>query len=382
MDKAPLELCASCLFGLEGPLGNELRHMGMEAVEPENGRVRFRTDLSGLARANIRSRFAERILLKLGEFPARSFDELFEGVRALPFEDWIPRDGAFPVEGWSVSSALHSVPDCQRIIKKAAASRLGARYAVEWLPETGEEYRVRFTILKDICCVYLDTSGVALHKRGWRPAHNAAPLRETLAAALVDIAGYRGRGEFADPFCGSGTIAIEAALAAKGRAPGVNRRFAAEKWANIPAAVWRDEREAARAREYNGSYRIYASDIDPRAVRLARENAERAGVAGLIEFSAADARRFARPTEDGVIVTNPPYGERLGEKREAQELLRDFGAAWRATGWRLALITSDAGAEALLGARADKRRKLYNGMIKCDLYMFGMKSKTKRGSVG
>ena len=218
MDKAPLELCASCLFGLEGPLGNELRHMGMEAVEPENGRVRFRTDLSGLARANIRSRFAERILLKLGEFPARSFDELFEGVRALPFEDWIPRDGAFPVEGWSVSSALHSVPDCQRIIKKAAASRLGARYAVEWLPETGEEYRVRFTILKDICCVYLDTSGVALHKRGWRPAHNAAPLRETLAAALVDIAGYRGRGEFADPFCGSGTIAIEAALAAKGRA--------------------------------------------------------------------------------------------------------------------------------------------------------------------
>ena len=159
MDKAPLELCASCLFGLEGPLGNELRHMGMEAVEPENGRVRFRTDLSGLARANIRSRFAERILLKLGEFPARSFDELFEGVRALPFEDWIPRNGAFPVEGWSVSSALHSVPDCQRIIKKAAASRLGARYAVEWLPETGEEYRVRFTILKDICCVYLDTSG-------------------------------------------------------------------------------------------------------------------------------------------------------------------------------------------------------------------------------
>lgn len=371
MDKAPLELCASCLFGLEGPLGNELRHMGMEAVEPENGRVRFRTDIRGLARANIRSRFAERILLKLGEFPARSFDELFEGVRALPFEDWIPRDGAFPVEGWSVSSALHSVPDCQRIIKKAAASRLGARYAVEWLPETGEEYRVRFTILKDICCVYLDTSGIALHKRGWRPAHNAAPLRETLAAALVDIAGYRGRGEFADPFCGSGTIAIEAALAAKGRAPGVNRRFAAEKWADIPAAVWRDEREAARAREYNGSYRIYASDIDPRALRLARENAERAGVAGLIEFSAADARRFARPTEDGVIVTNPPYGERLGEKREAEELLRAFGEAWRGTDWRLCLLSSDEEAERLLGARANKRRKLYNGMIKCSLYMYG-----------
>ena len=187
----------------------------------------------------------------------------------------------------------------------------------------------------------------------------------------MDIAGYRGRGEFADPFCGSGTIAIEAALAAKGRAPGVNRRFAAEKWANIPAAVWRGEREAARAREYNGSYRIYASDIDAGAVALARENARRAGVERYIEFAAADARGFSRRTEDGVIVTNPPYGERLMEKQSAEELLRAFGEAWRGSGWRLALLSSDERAEALLGARADRRRKLYNGMIRCNLYMYG-----------
>ena len=376
-----VQLAASCLFGLEGPLGNELRHMGMNSVAPENGRVRFETDLAGLARANIRSRFAERILLLLGRFPARSFDELFEGVRALPLEDWIGRSDAFPVEGWSVDSALHSVPDCQRIIKKAAARRLGERYSLSWLPETGAEYRIRFTLLKDECCIYLDTSGTALHKRGYRPAHNAAPLRETLAAAAVDAAGYRGRGEFCDPFCGSGTIAIEAALAAKGRAPGLSRHFAAEGWANIPAAVWDAERESARAREYNGEYRIYASDIDPEAVAIARANARRAGVGDLIEFSVADARRFRRGTDDGVIVTNPPYGERLMERRSAQELLGAFGEAWRGTDWRLALLSSDEEAERLLGRRADKRRKLYNGMIKCTLYIYGVRKPSKAGNV-
>ncbi len=375
-----LELAASCLFGLEGPLANELRHMGMEDVAPENGRVRFKTDKAGIARANLRSRFAERILLLLGSFKAGSFDELFEGVRALPLEDWLGRDAAFPVEGWSVDSALHSVPDCQRIIKKAAAVRLGSRYALAHMPETGAEHKIRFSILKDECRIYLDTSGTALHKRGYRPAHNAAPLRETLAAAIVDVSGYRGRGELCDPFCGSGTIAIEAALAAKGRAPGINRRFAAERWPALPGEVWQLERESARAREYSGDYRIYASDTDPAAVRLARENARRAGVEQYIDFSVADARGFGRRTENGVIVTNPPYGERLMEKRAAQELLRDFGGAWRENGmWRLSLLTSDEQAESLLGCRADKRRKLYNGMIKCTLFMFSEREKGKAG---
>ena len=366
-----VQLTASCLFGLEGPLGNELRHMGMDSVAPENGRVRFETDLAGLARANIRSRFAERILLLLGRFPARSFDELFEGVRALPLEDWIGRSDAFPVEGWSVDSALHSVPDCQRIIKKAAARRLGERYSLSWLPETGAEYRIRFTLLKDECCIYLDTSGTALHKRGYRPAHNAAPLRETLAAAAVDAAGYRGRGEFCDPFCGSGTIAIEAALAAKGRAPGISRNFSAEKWPCLPSGIWSVEREAARAREYNGDYHIFASDIDPKAVEISRANAKRAGVERLIEFFVADARGFSRPTERGVIVTNPPYGERLLEKREAERLYADFGRALaKAQGWELYLLSSHTELERCLGRSADRKRRLYNGMIRCELYIY------------
>lgn len=366
-----LRLCAPCLFGLEGPLGNELRHMGMDSVAPENGRVLFETDEYGLARANIRSRFAERILLELGSFPARSFEELFEGVRALPFEDWLPRDAVFPVKGWSLESKLHSVPDCQSIIKKAAAVRMGRAYGLERMPETGELYQIQFSIMKDEARIYLDTTGTGLHKRGYRPAQVAAPLRETLAAALVDIAGYRGRGEFCDPFCGSGTIAIEAALAAKGRAPGLNRGFAAEKWRALPRNIWREEREAARAREYSGEYRIFGSDIDPKAVEISRANAERAGVADIVEFSVADAREFSRTTERGVIVTNPPYGERLMEKREAERLYTDFGKAFsRVKGWDLCLLSSHTEFERCFGALAGKRRRLYNGMIRCELYIY------------
>ena len=366
-----LRLCAPCLFGLEGPLGNELRHMGMDSVAPENGRVLFETDEYGLARANIRSRFAERILLELGSFPARSFEELFEGVRALPFEDWLPRDAVFPVKGWSLESKLHSVPDCQSIIKKAAAVRMGRAYGLERMPETGELYQIQFSIMKDEARIYLDTTGTGLHKRGYRPAQVAAPLRETLAAALVDIAGYRGRGEFCDPFCGSGTIAIEAALAAKGRAPGLNRGFAAEKWRALHRNIWREEREAARAREFSGEYRIFGSDIDPKAVEISRANAKRAGVADIVEFSVADAREFSRTTERGVIVTNPPYGERLMEKREAERLYTDFGKAFsRVKGWDLCLLSSHTEFERCFGALAGKRRRLYNGMIRCELYIY------------
>ena len=375
MEKTPggtgLRLCAPCLFGLEGPLGNELRHMGMSSVAPENGRVFFETDEYGLARANIGSRFAERILLELGSFRARSFEELFEGVRALSLEDWLPRDAAFPVKGWSLESQLHSVPDCQRIIKKAAAVRLGAAWGLERLPETGALCQIQFSIMKDLVHVYLDTSGTSLHKRGYRPAQVAAPLRETLAAAMVDISGYRGRGEFCDPFCGSGTIAIEAALAAKGRAPGINRSFAAEKWPVLRREIWREAREAARAREYSGEYRISASDIDPRAVELARANAERAGVAEIVRFSVADAREFSRSTERGVIVTNPPYGERMLEKREAERLYSDFGKALAGvSGWELYLLSSHTELERCLGRSAQKRRRLYNGTLRCELYIY------------
>lgn len=366
-----LTLCAPCLFGLEGPLGNELRHMDMENVAPENGRVYFTGDESAVARANIRSRFAERVLIVLGRFPAHSFDELFEGVRALPWEDFIPSDGAFPVKGWALESALHSVPDCQKIVKKAVVERLRSVYGLSWFSEEGEIFPIQFAIMKNEAALYIDTSGTGLHKRGYRPAQVAAPLRETLAASIVDIARYRGRGDFCDPFCGSGTIAIEAALAALNRAPGLNREFAAEAWRCLPRGIWQAERSSARSREYSGDYHIFASDIDPRAVALARENARRAGVEKCIEFSVADARDFSRQTENGTLCTNPPYGERLLEKEAAAELMRAFGKTMRKTeNWKTYVISSLENFENVYGKRADKRRRLYNGMIPCQLYMY------------
>ncbi len=366
-----LELCAPCLFGLEGPLGNELRHLDVSGVRPDNGRVWFTGDESALCRANIRSRFAERILLVMGRFEARSFDELFEGTKALPWEDFLPRNAAFPVKGWSLESGLHSVPDCQKIVKKAVAERLRSVYGLSWFPEDGAACPIQFSIMKDQAALYLDTTGEGLHKRGYRPAQVAAPLRETLAAAVVDVARYRGKGDFCDPFCGSGTIAIEAALAALNRAPGGNRRFLAEDWAWLDRSVWEAERQSARSREYGGDYHIFASDIDPKAVAKARDNARRAGVAEHITFSVADARRFDRPTEGGVVCTNPPYGERLLEKREAGELMRAFSRALGAVpGWRAYVLSSLDDFESCWGRKADKRRRLYNGMIPCQLFMY------------
>lgn len=370
----PWKLCAPCLFGLEGLVGNELRHLGFSDVKPENGRVRFSGDGPGVAKANICSRFAERILIELGSFRCDSFDALFEGTKALPWEDFIPKTGRFPVKGFSLDSQLHSVPDCQKIIKRATAVRLGTRYGAEWLPENGELYQIQFSLLKDSATLYLDTSGTSLHKRGYRPAQVAAPLRETLAAALVDIAGYRGRGDFCDPFCGSGTIAIEAALAARNRAPGLLRSFSAEEWACLDPDIWRMAREAAMAREYHGDYHLFASDIDSRAVEIARANADRAGVAPLLRFEAADAAHFSRRTDGGVIVTNPPYGERMLEKRDAEELYRTFGRALAGLhNWAIFILSSHADFERFFGRKADKRRKLYNGTIPCNLYCYPIK---------
>ena len=364
-------LCVPCLFGLEGLVGNELRHMGLEDVAPENGRVYFTGTEADIARVNLRSRFGERVLLVMGRFPAKTFDQLFEGVRALPWEDYIPQNGAFPVKGWALESALHSVPDCQKIVKKAVVERLKSRYHLDRFPETGETYQIQFAIMKDSAVLYLDSSGVGLYKRGYRPAQVAAPLRETLAAAMVDIARYRGRGEFCDPFCGSGTIAIEAALAAKGRAPGIQRSFSAEKWGWLDTALWQQAREEALSREFHGDYHIYASDIDPRAVEIARENARRAGVEGLIEFSVADARRFNRSTEGGILCTNPPYGERMLEQKEAAILYKDFGRALAlCKGWKTYVISSHPNFEGSFGKKAAKVRRLYNGMIPCGLYMY------------
>lgn len=365
-----LDFCAPCLFGLEGPLGNELRHMGAQDVHAEDGRVCFSGTEAELARVNIRSRFAERVLILVGRTPAGDFDALFEGVRAMPWEEYIPKTGAFPVKGYSHGSAITSVPALQRCVNRAVADRLGKSYGLERLPETGPRYQIQFALVRDEAALYIDTSGPGLHKRGYRPAQVEAPLRETLAAALVDIAGYRGRGDFADPFCGSGTIAIEAALAAMGRAPGLGRGFAAERWPNFSIG-WAEAREEARSREFHREYRVFASDIDGAAVSMARENARRAGVEDIVRFEAADARRFSRVTQGGVLVTNPPYGERLLDVRQARELIRDFGAAMKkCPGWQVNIISSDEELEKFYGRRAAKVRKLYNGMIRCGYYMF------------
>ena len=333
------KLCVPCLFGLEGPLGNELRHMGLRDVMPENGRVRCTGTDADIARMNIRCRFGERVLLELGSFPAPTFDALFEGVKALPWADYLPADAAFPVKGYSLESALHSVPDCQKIIKKAVVESLKRRYRVGWFAETGALYQIQFSLVHDTATLYLDTTGTPLHKRGYRPAHVAAPLRETLAA--------------------------------KGRAPGINRDFAAMQWAWLPAEVWPQAREQARAREFHGAYHIFASDIDPHAVAMARDNARRAGVDDCITFAVADAREFDRTTERGVIVTNPPYGERLMEKREAEALYAAFGAAYAKTEhWKLYLLSSHTEFERTFGRPADKKRKLYNGTLRCDLFQY------------
>ena len=365
------EFVVPTLFGLEGPAAEELRRMGIEDVRAENGRVRFSGGGDACARANLRLRTGERVLLLLGSFPARTFDELFEGVKALPLGDYIPADGQFPVKGYCLNSALHSVPDCQKIIKKASASALGRTYGVQWLPETGGLYQMQFSIIRDRAEIYLDTTGAPLFKRGYRPGHVAAPLRETLAAGLVGFARYRGRDAFWDPFCGSGTIPIEAALIARNRAPGLNRRFAAQQWSFIPPRLWREAAEEAKSLEYHGEYHIFASDIDPGAVALSRENARRAGVEGDITFSAADARTAPPPAERGVIVCNPPYGERMLEREEARALYRELGRATEPlTGWKRFVICSDGDFERFFGRTADKKRKLYNGMLQCNLYMY------------
>ena len=360
-----------CLLGLEKLVSDEVKRLGLQDVRAENGRVLCRGTLEDCARLNINLRCGARVMLVLAEFCARSFEELFQGTRAVAWEDYLPRDAAFPVKGYSISSQLHAVPACQSIIKKAMVERLRSVYHLEQFPETGVRYQVRFSLFKDQVLLTLDTSGEGLYKRGYRAVGVEAPLRETLAAALVQLSRYRGRDPFCDPFCGSGTIPIEAALIAKNRAPGLYRDFSAMNWAVIDPKLWEEARQAARAKEYHGNYNIVGSDIDPRAIALARENARRAGVADIIRFEAADASKFDRKTERGVIVTNPPYGERIMEKQEAERLYRDFGAAWaKSENWQLYLLSSHTEFERCFGRNADRKRKLYNGMIKCDLFMY------------
>ena len=363
------------LLGVEGLTAAELRKLEMREVRAENGRVFCQGSEQDIPRLNLHLRTGERVLLLLGSFPAKTFDELFEGTRKLAWEHFIPRYGQFPVKGFSLNSALHSVPACQSIVKKAVATRLGKAYHRETLPETGAMYQIQFSLMKDVASLMLDTSGVGLYKRGYRAVGISAPLRETLAAALVLLSGYRGKDPFCDPFCGSGTIVIEAALIAKNRAPGLMRTYPSQKWSWLPSRAWVDAAGEAMDLEYDGPYDIWGGDTDPAAVRIAQENAEKAEVAELIRFERADARMFSRTEPYGRIVCNPPYGERLMEKREAEELYRDFGRTVQRLpkGWKINLLSSHTEFERAFGRNADKKRKLYNGMLKCDLFQYGVK---------
>ena len=370
-----MTLTVPCLFGLESLVADEMRRLDLKNVQAENGRVHCEGTLADIARLNINLRCGARVLMELGSFPARDFEALFQGVYALPWEDYIPRDGEFPVKGYSLNSQLHSVPACQSIVKKASAKRLGEKYGVETLPESGSRYQIQFSIIKDVATLYLDTSGEGLYKRGYRAKNMGAPLRETLAAALVTLSRYRGKDPFCDPFCGSGTIPIEAALIARNRAPGLNRAFDAEQWGFVPGNSWQQAKNEARDKEFHGSYDIWGGDVDPQAVAIARSNAHKAGVAEDIRFEVADMRTFHRDSPYGQLVTNPPYGQRLMEKQEAEELYREFGKVWRRLpeGWRTLVLSSHTEFERTFGQQAAKKRKLYNGMIKCDVFMYGNK---------
>lgn len=361
-----------CLLGLEGLIAQELRDMGAQEVAAENGRVFFSGDANLLARANICCRFAERIQILVGAFPAKTFDELFEGTRALPWEAWIGREDAFPVKGYSINSALFSVSDCQSIIKKAVVERLKGAYHIPWFEETGPIHQIQFSIMKDEVSLLLDTSGAGLHKRGYRLQANFAPLKETLAASLCSLAHLRDYHTLYDPMCGSGTILIEGAMMAQNIAPGVNRNFSAERWDVLPQSAWAQERERARDLvKRDVHFQAYGSDIDAGALELARANAERAGVLQDIAWKEADLKNFSPVTEKGTLICNPPYGERMLDLQQANELYRMMGEKFdRKRGWSYYIISPSEQFESLFGRRADKRRKLYNGMIKCQLYMY------------
>lgn len=367
-----LQFSAPCLMGLEGICADELKRLEIENVHAENGRVLFEGDFSTLARANLCSRYSERIQVLLGEFYVYSFEDLFQGVSKIRWEDFISEKDAFPVKGHSVSSKLSSVPDCQKIIKKAAAKRLGQKYRTSWLEETGSIHQIQFLIMKDKCSIMLDTSGAGLHKRGYRANSAAAPIKETLAAAMAELSRVRPFSTVIDPFCGSGTILIESALKALNIAPGIRRSFAAEKWSAVPSSVWSMERERAMDNvRHDAEFQAFGYDIDDEAISLTLENARKAGVEKRIHAEKRDIRDFDSDFERAAVICNPPYGERLLDMEKARELYKVMGEKFQPKqGWSYAVISPDDNFENIFGRPADKRRKLYNGMIKCQLYMY------------
>lgn len=368
------QLVAPCHFGLEAVLKREIYDLGYEITQVEDGRVTFEGDAEAICRANVFLRTAERVLLLVGRFRATTFDELFEGVKALPWEEYLPKDAKFWVKkASSIKSKLFSSSDIQSIVKKAVVERLKREYEVEWFPEDGAAYPIRVFLLKDEVMVTLDTSGESLHKRGYRTMTSKAPLTETLAAALLMLTPWKEDRIFVDPFCGSGTFPIEAAMMAANIAPGMHREFIAEQWTNlIDRKLWYETvEEAEEMVDTSVSVDIQGYDIDGEVVKAARENAKRAGVADMIHFQERPVSELRHPKKYGFIVTNPPYGERLEDKKDLPELYTQIGEAYRnLDSWSMYMITSYEDTEKYIGRKADKNRKIYNGMLKTYFYQF------------
>ncbi|RWZ60309.1 class I SAM-dependent RNA methyltransferase [Halobacillus fulvus] len=366
-------LIATAAMGLEAIVAKEVKALGYEDVTVENGRVLFTADVSAIPRANLWLRTADRVKLLVGRFKATSFDELFESTKALPWEQFITEDGEFPVVGKSVKSKLYSVPDCQSIVKKAIVERLKQKYGIaSWLKESGAFYRVEIALHKDEALLTIDTSGSGLHKRGYRVGQGEAPLKETLAAALVQVTNWHPDLPFVDPFCGSGTIAIEAALIGQNIAPGFNREFASEDWGFIPQEVWDQAfQEAEDMANYDQPLNITGSDINPKLIEIAKQNAMEAGLGDLVTWKQMQMQDFMPKQENGYLVSNPPYGERMGERQEVEDMYRDLGTIMKDhPSWSVYILTSHESFEKLYGQKATKKRKLFNGFIKTDYYQY------------
>lgn len=377
-----LQLIATAAFGIESVVAEELRNLGYEDLKVENGRVSFFGDEAAVVRCNLWLRSADRLLIEVGEFEALSFEELFEKTKALPWADYLSREAEFPVEGKSIKSKLFSVPDCQAIVKKAIVEKLKQTHPCKWFEENGPRYRIEVALLKDRATLTIDSSGMGLHKRGYRTLTSQAPLKETLAAAIISLSRWKPDRAFIDPFCGSGTIPIEAAMRGRNIAPGLNRSFDAENWGFISSSLWIKAREEARdVIDYKQPLGIFGFDIDKDAISLARYHAGQAGLKDSIFFQRQPITSLGSRYKYGYLICNPPYGERLSEKKEVEQLYKTMGDVFKGLDtWSFYVLTSHPQFENCFGRRASKKRKLYNGRIQCNLYQyFGPKPSDLRG---
>lgn len=367
-----IELIATATFGLESIVAYEVKQLGYEDVKVENGKVTFTADEMAVCRTNLWLRTADRVLVKMGSFKATTFEELFQQTKALPWPDWIPVNAKFPVQGKSINSKLFSVPDCQAIVKKAVVEKMKSKYKQEWFPEDGPLYNIEVALLKDEATLTIDTSGPGLHKRGYRKLTGDAPLKETLAAALINIARWFPDRVLMDPLCGTGTIPIEAALIGLNIAPGIERNFAAETWPVISKKIWQEARQEALSLEKTDrKLRIIGTDINEKALSMARYHAREAGVENQIHFQRLPVSEVRTKSQYGYIICNPPYGERLGEDKEVEKLYKEMGQVFTSLDtWSYYILSSYPNFEKFFGKPATKRRKLYNGRIECQYYQY------------